>query len=339
MEFDFQLVCLAVLFVTLGCGSSANKGSHDMAQPSTPLGVGHVAFRLMDDNHVHRAAAGTPPVVEDVSVELEAASSGADSGLSLSHDGKLAAVITTRFGCANFECLALVPIGDALMPSAATVPKAAGQQLHPADRPALANGGAFIVYSSGDGPHMRDLFIVRKTASGDYSQPLLLTGASTFDFNLLPSLTRDETSLVYDCSATGSKVQASLCRVGLDGSGWALTLAGSGGPGATAMNEVHSADFAPDGTTLVFEADWSAAGNQRIWKRTANGTLSQFNPMFTNDVTPCVLPDGRIVSLWLNRPGNMGGVHELKVMSADGAAFSMLLENADVTDIGISCSD
>jgi hypothetical protein len=337
MEFGFRMGWLAVLFVTAGCGSSAKKTSQDMAPP-TPLGVGHVAFMLMDDGHAHRAAATNPPIVEDVSGTLQAVSSGADSDISLSHDGKLAALITTRFGCAGFECLALVPIGDTIMASAATVVLANGQELHPSDRPAIADGGAFIVYSDSGGPHGRDLFIVRKIGAGNYGAPLLLTAASTFDFNLLPSLTRDESSLVYDCSPTGSKVQASLCKVNLDGSGWAVTLAGSAGPGADAMNEVHSGDFLPDGTTLVFEADWSM-GNQRIWKRDAAGTLSQFNPVFTNDVTPCVLPDGRIVSLWLNRPGNMGGTHEPKVMTADGASFSMLMQNVDVIDTGISCSD
>ena len=339
MESLFRVAAFALLAV--GCGSSSgghDLGSHDMAMPSSPLGVGHVAFMLMDDGHAHRAAATNPATVEDVSGELEAASTGADSDISLSHDGKLAAVITTRFGCAAFECLALAPVGDMVQASSAQVVLANGQQLHPSDRPAIANGGAFIVYSDSGGPHGRDLFIVRKQAAGGYGAPLLLTASSTFDFNLLPSLTRDESSLVYDCSATGSKVQASLCKVNLDGTGWAVTLAGSAGPGATAMNETHSGDFAPDGTTLVFEADWSM-GNQRIWKRDAAGTLSQFNPMFTNDVTPCVLPDGRIVSLWLNRPGNMGGTHEPKVMSPDGATYEMLLQNVDVIDTGLSCSD
>jgi hypothetical protein len=57
----------------------------------------------------------------------------------------------------------------------------------------------------------------------------------------------------------------------------------------------------------------------------------------TNDNSPCVLPDGRIVSLWLGRPGNRNGVHELKVMNEDGSRARMLLENVDVDDIGTGC--
>jgi hypothetical protein len=352
MESDFRNWSFALLVVALGCGKGNKSSPHDMTPPDmahdtappdlamtpTPLGVGHIAYKLLDDHHVYRVAATDPPAIEDVTAELDAVSPGTDSTISLSHDGKLAGIVTQRFGCAGYDCLALAPVADTVMAAAATVPTAAGQQLHPDDRPALANGGAFIVYSASGGPHGRDLFIVRNNGAGDYSAPLLLTGASTFDFNLLPALTRDESSVVYDCSATGSKVMASLCRVGLDGSGWAVALAGSGGPGATSMNEVHSGDFLPDNSTLVFEADWSA-GNQRIWKRDAAGTLSQFNPMFTNDVTPCVLPDGRVASLWLNRPDNLTGSHELKVMSPDGQTYQMLVINADIIDVGISCSN
>lgn len=340
MESKFTKLVFA--FLMAGChngGSSTQDmaSPRDMAMSTTPLGVGHVAYKLMDDGHLYRTAATNPPVREDVSVELDGVSRGTDSTISLSRDGKLAAFVTQRFGCAGFDCLVLAPVGDTVDVAASSVVMAAGQQLHPEDRPAVANGGAFIVYASSGGPHGRDLFVVRKSGAA-YGAPTLLTAASTFDFNLLPALTRDESSVAYDCSATGSKVQASLCRVGLDGSGWAVTLAGSGGPGATAMNEAHSADFLPDNSTLVFEADWSA-GNQRIWKRDAAGTLSQFNPTFTNDVTPCVLPDGRIASLWLNRPENMLGSHELKVMSPDGASFQMLVVNADIIDVGISCSN
>jgi hypothetical protein len=61
-------------------------------------------------------------------------------------------------------------------------------------------------------------------------------------------------------------------------------------------------------------------------------------PAFTNDNSPCVLPDGSIASLWLNRPGGTG-VHELKVMKPDGSSFFMLVINQDVADIGLGCGD
>ena len=58
---------------------------------------------------------------------------------------------------------------------------------------------------------------------------------------------------------------------------------------------------------------------------------------FGNHNSPCVLPDGRIVSLWLDRPVGTG-VHELKVMAPDGSNFVVLLPDVDVLDAGIGCA-
>jgi len=49
-----------------------------------------------------------------------------------------------------------------------------------------------------------------------------------------------------------------------------------------------------------------------------------------------VLPDGRIASLWLDRPDGEG-LHELKIMTADGSSFYMALKEVDVLDRGLGC--
>jgi hypothetical protein len=59
-------------------------------------------------------------------------------------------------------------------------------------------------------------------------------------------------------------------------------------------------------------------------------------PPFNNDNSPCVLPDGRIASLWLDRPGGTGGA-EIKVMDATGRSYFMLVIRQDVADVGIGC--
>ncbi len=56
-------------------------------------------------------------------------------------------------------------------------------------------------------------------------------------------------------------------------------------------------------------------------------------PAYTNDNSPCVLPDGRVASLWLARPGGQS-LHELKVMAPDGASYAMLVTEVDIADIG-----
>ncbi len=58
---------------------------------------------------------------------------------------------------------------------------------------------------------------------------------------------------------------------------------------------------------------------------------------FGNDNSPCLLPDGRIVSLWLNRDGNRDGVHEIKAMTGDGRLHTMIVTGADVADAGLGC--
>ena len=65
-------------------------------------------------------------------------------------------------------------------------------------------------------------------------------------------------------------------------------------------------------------------------------TIGFLTSMFGYDSSPCVLPDGRIVSLWLDRPEG-SGAHEMKVMAADGRIFFMLLPDVDVLDGGIGC--
>jgi hypothetical protein len=57
---------------------------------------------------------------------------------------------------------------------------------------------------------------------------------------------------------------------------------------------------------------------------------------FNNDNSPCVLPDGRIASLWLDRPGG-SEAHEIKVMAPDGSSYILVLTEVDVADIGLGC--
>lgn len=46
-----------------------------------------------------------------------------------------------------------------------------------------------------------------------------------------------------------------------------------------------------------------------------------------------MLADGRIPSLWLNRPGGQS-LHEVKVMTPDGASDAMVVIGVDIEDVG-----
>jgi hypothetical protein len=92
-------------------------------------------------------------------------------------------------------------------------------------------------------------------------------------------------------------------------------------------------DFAPDGS-LVFEGDWDG---ERIWRLPAGAsTPVEVGNQFHNDNSPCVLPNGRAASLWMDRPGGQG-IHELKVMNADGGGYDMLVTDTDIADVGLGC--
>jgi hypothetical protein len=43
-----------------------------------------------------------------------------------------------------------------------------------------------------------------------------------------------------------------------------------------------------------------------------------------------------VASLWLERPGG-ASLHELKIMSPDGKNYWVLVQNQDISDIGIGC--
>jgi len=106
-------------------------------------------------------------------------------------------------------------------------------------------------------------------------------------------------------------------------------------PAAGTPNERHHAGRAPDGS-LVFEAD---ADGERIWRLAPASAIPTVIGDYNDDNTPCVLPDGRVASLYLGRAGG-AGAHELKVMNLDGTHPVMLVTFASgdgIADIGLGC--
>jgi hypothetical protein len=108
-------------------------------------------------------------------------------------------------------------------------------------------------------------------------------------------------------------------------------------PGYLPMHETRSPDYAPDGS-IIFEADWTTdAGDiddQRIWRLPAGGGTPILISGIEGGNSPSVLPDGRIVNLWLGRPNSLF-VHELTVIDADGGNRYVLVQDVDVADIGV----
>jgi hypothetical protein len=292
---------------------------------------GHLTY-MLEGERVYRmeAAAGAAP--EDVSAALDALSPGTGDGwLNLSPDGAWLVLTTERFDpdCNDWACLAILPAdlstGEAV--------RAGDEAVHPEGWPAVASGGNLIVYPDAGGPHTLDLWAVQREGES-WSEPLLLTNDSPYAYHDVPAISDDGSHVVFDCAdqpygAAGT----ALCEAGTDGGGFRVVLTPGQGPGGSDVNALHHADYAPDGS-LVFEADWNG---EQIWRLPAGGgPPAVVNPDFGNDNSPCVLPDGRIASLWLERPGS-SGQHELKLMAADGSSYEMALTGIDVQDSGIGC--
>ena len=296
-------------------------------------GSGHVTYRT--NNRLYRVEAVAGGAVEDISTALDAlAPGGGDGWLNSSPDGQWLLVETERFdpGCQGWACLVLLD-GAA---TTSYVVRSSGQLLHPGETSAIASGGGLIVYPDSGGPHARDLWVVTGNSTIGFGAPLLLTASSPYDFNAMPALKDDGSSVLFDCGdqpygAAGT----AICEVGTSGSGLRVVLTPADAPpGYSPGGALHHADYAPDGS-IVFESAW--AGEQ-IWRLPAGASVAVLvGASFGNDNSPCVLPDSRIASLWLQRPGG-SSQHEMKVMDAAGGNYSMLVINQDVDDIGLSCS-
>jgi hypothetical protein len=297
--------------------------------------AGHVVYRLASTGELFRIAAREGAQPENLSKALDRLSPGADLYANTSPSGDWLVIRTTRFGCAD-ECLAVVS-GD--MCRAQIV--FSGADAAPASAAVVSSDGSLVVYAD-EGPHARDLFAIRRV--GDrFGDPVLLTKASPYAWNEQPALSDDGSRVLFDCgNDAGGGPGTSICEVSTQGVGFHVVI-----PGGEAS--AHHADYAPDGT-VVFEGTWSEGGAEQIWLAHHAGEESKLlhedkdedgQAIYADDNSPCVLPNGRIVSLWMGRRGSGEGQnsgHEPLVSDATGKKAFVLLPGVDVADIGLSCS-
>lgn len=302
--------------------------------------VGHFVYRLASSGEAFRMAAQEGAEPENISTALDRFSPGMDLFVSTARSGNWLLVRTTRFGCKD-ECLAVVS-RDLCRVQVVF----AGGEPAPGATGAISSDGNLIVYSDGGGPHRRDLWAIRRNGEL-FSAPVLLTKKSTAKWNEQPALSEDGTKVLFDCGdEAGSGPGTSICEVSTKGEG--LRVIVEGGESAN-----HHAGYAPDGS-IVLEATW--AGAEQVWRATppsdADGEDQcslihqekdeDGTAVFTDDNSPCPLPDGRILSLWMGRRGSgdegRASGHEPLLTDADGKTSRVILPGVDIADIGLSCS-
>jgi hypothetical protein len=277
-----------------------------------------------------------------VGTMLDTLSPGVDDYASLSRDGQWLALVTSRFSCSGGGCLAVARADG----TAGGLVKPGGQVVYPEDRASISSGGTTIVYPAEGGPHGWDLYATTLSA-GSWSAPLLLTAGmqggpndgGSGEFAHWVGFSPDGASVVFECGPSEYQTPgADICVSKLDGTSTTIAVSHLAWPGTTSSDYTHAPDYAPDGT-IVFEAEWNPAGgggsSERIWRFTPSSgtTLALVTPTsIGDDNSPCVLPDGRIASLWLPNSN-----HELKVMNADGTNGTVIEADVDIEDVGTSC--
>ena len=295
-----------------------------------PADPGHISFMMNGHAFLLEATVGATPV--DITAALDAlaprpsGNSTPEVDINISPDGRWLAISTERFApdCNGWACLAVVR-SDLSAGGVVTTPTGV---VHP-DTIAVGAGGTLVVYSDDNA----ELQAVSQTGA-TWGTPTNLTTASPYAFHRHPAVSDDGASVLFNCSNQSFPSHA-ICEVARDGTGFRTVITRNGGPvGMTSGDGVHHADYAPDGS-IVFEAEFG--GGEQIWRLAPGAAVPTLvTNTFSNDNSPCVLPDGRIASLWLDRPGAMG-VHELKVMDGNGASHVMLLVDLDVFDGGTGC--
>jgi len=273
---------------------------------------------------VSRIEAREGALPENVSDALDVLSPhAADVWLNISPNGMWMVLETERWGCSGWACLARVRSDYAEGGLITT----GGQAIHPEGFSAVSSDGNTVVWpGQGCGSHARDLWI--SVYAGGEWQTSCLTGDVTTDWNEQPAISDDGASVLFMCGDN-------ICSIGVDGNNLAVQIRLTDHPGDTDWTQLRSPDFDPEGN-IVFEGE---DDTEMVWRQDhLSCNCELINPSYTNDNSPCVLPDGGIASLWLNRPDNPEGNHEIKLMDGDGGSSFMLVTNpVDVHDVGIGC--
>jgi hypothetical protein len=289
----------------------------------------YVVYQAQGDNHLFRLEAKPNGNREDISVRLDALSTGSDEFINVSPDGDWLVVGSTRFGC-DQSCIALVS-RDACT---AQVVVADGKPLPSEATAAVTSKGEAVVYPAEPPPggHSRDLFVVKRNGTG-WTSPTNLTAGSPGAWNQRPAVSDDGTKIIFDCGPdANSQGGTALCEIGLDGQGLRTIKPADLGGTLNSDTYIAHGDYAPDGA-FVFEG--TLTETQQLW-RLAGAKHGLLNPDYISDTQPCVLPSGQVVSVWAGRSST--GVHELKITGADGSSPELLLGGVDVVDEGIGCS-
>ncbi len=277
----------------------------------------------MLNGHARVVEASEAGSATDISAFLSSLDGGSEKWINISPDGEWLLMESSRLHnyCGSWHCLVY---GRRDLTQFAAIETTSGDVIHPEGFSAIASDGNLIAAHVRQGG--RDDIVVSQNLGAYWSAPESITFASPSGYNHTPAISSDGQEILFGCGND-------ICSVNIDGTNLTTLISPSDKPEGGSWSQIKHADFDPYGN-VVFEAEDSA---ERIWTyNRQTGLISSVNSGLTNDNSPCVLPDGQIASLWLNRPGSSGD-HELKVMNSSGSSYVMVIQNTDVGDLGTGC--
>lgn len=309
---------------------ATDTSSEVLTSDTAPLLTSEGTVVYSANGQIHRIQNGE---YTNLSETLNMSDSGDDGFINISPDGQWLIIETTRFDdeCDGWSCWAVV---DSALTTFQVV-YLNGQPLHAEGAAAIASDGQTLIFEGTDGSNEIDLYAVQLDDSANGSNPVLLTGDSPYPFNRQPAISDDGQRILLGCRTEPYGGDGSaICEVDISGGTFRVVVAPENtSNGFAPASMLHHADYMTNGN-IVFEGDWDG---EQIWVMEAGNPVPQrITDTYNNDNTPCVLPKGNIVSLWLNRPDGES-LHEIKLMSPDGQQHIMLLIDEDVTDIGLGC--
>lgn len=294
-----------------------------------PNSSGTVTYTLGTDVYRISSATGSSP--ENISALITATSRKPERRLNISPNGTWLVFETQNLdpACDGSYCLALAPSSN---PQSASLVRVPDPIQNSEGFPAISSDGNLIVYTASGGAHNFDLWAIRKTGN-TWAAPVQITQSSTQAYNDQPALSSDGSKVLFDCgSQPFGEGDSKICEISTNGTGFRVVVTPTQAPSTVvSKGPTHHADYLADGS-VIFDVAW----DEDVLYKVAGSTVSKVSSV-NNEVAPCGLANGQIVSLWLGRSGNSSGAHELKIMDANTANPRMLLQGVDIADIGIGC--
>ncbi len=321
--FAPEIDLVAPVSIAAGARFSANTAVAKIALARSIGGQNHVGLLNIDTNEWF-----------DVSSYLDSeygAMGGGDRWLSVSSDLQYYLLETERPAVYNgWSGLTWGTLDANGIPSE---PVVVDGHPHPEGVSVISPGGRHIaMILRDDGPNFRNDIRVVARIGGVWQRgtEVTISGSSAGNNNGSPHFSLDGAKVIWNSSQDGA---TGFDENSLDGTQFRHLLDHTR-LGASSQ-AIITPSYEPNGS-IIFEGE--IFGEECYRWDPDNPTVDPvvIDPTYSNDNSCFALPDGRIASFWLQRPGNVLGGHEPRIMLSDGTHQVVLQQDIDFWDFLIT---